>query len=136
MSFFKAFLLFLTLLYSLSSFSQKRIEVLETLDDLGFWSKNVISISSDSNCSTFLISVTDKVKSHYHSWHTENLYVISGSAEMKLGDSMLTIKAGDLIVIPPNTVHSIKVKTMEKFQVISIQSPEFKGKDRILVKEE
>ncbi|MFT5668746.1 MAG: mannose-6-phosphate isomerase-like protein (cupin superfamily), partial [Vicingaceae bacterium] len=59
-----------------------------------------------------------------------------GSAEMKLGDSTLTIKAGDLIVIPPNTVHSIKVKTMEKFQVISIQSPEFKGKDRVWVKEE
>lgn len=54
---------------------------------------------------------------------------------MKLGDSTLEIKAGDLIVIPPNTVHSIKVKTMEKFQVISIKSPEFKGKDRFRVKE-
>jgi mannose-6-phosphate isomerase-like protein (cupin superfamily) len=132
----KKIFLFFTLLYSLSSISQKRIEVLETLDDLGFWSKNVISVSSDSNCSTFLISVTDKIKSHYHSWHTENLYVISGSAEMKLADSTLTIKTGDLIVIPPNTIHSIKVKTMEKFQLISIQSPEFKGKDRVLVKEE
>ena len=132
----KNIFLFLTILHSLSSFSQKRIEVLQTLDDLGFWSKNVIPISSDSNCSTFLISVTDKVKPHYHSWHTENLYVISGSAVMRLGDSTLEIKAGDLIVIPPNTIHSIKVKTMEKFQVISIQSPEFKGKDRIRVKEE
>jgi len=54
---------------------------------------------------------------------------------MQLGDSTLEIKAGDLIVIPPNTVHSIKVKTMEKFQVISIKSPEFKGKDRFRVKE-
>ncbi|MFT4757147.1 MAG: mannose-6-phosphate isomerase-like protein (cupin superfamily) [Vicingaceae bacterium] len=55
---------------------------------------------------------------------------------MKLADSTLTIKTGDLIVIPPNTIHSIKVKTMKKFQLISIQSPEFKGKDRVWVKEE
>ena len=50
-----------------------------------------------------------------------------------LGDSLLKVKKGDLIVVPPKTVHSVKVNSFEPFEVISIQAPEYKGEDRIEV---
>jgi len=113
--------------------AQAKIEVLKTIEDLSFWSKNVIPISSDTNCSSFLIRVKDEVKPHYHDYHTEHIYVVNGTATVNVGDSVFKAKPGDLIVIPPKTVHSVKVHTLDSFEVISIQSPEFKGKDRIWV---
>ncbi len=59
--------------------------------------------------------------------------MVSGTAILQLGDSTLKVKPGDLIVIPPKTVHSVKVNSFEPFEVLSIQSPEFKGEDRIWV---
>ena len=125
-----AFLIFTSLL---KVNAQTKIEVLEAIEELDFWAKNVIPIASDSNCSSFLIRVQEEVKPHYHAYHTEHIYVINGSANIMLGDSLLKVKKGDLIVVPPKTVHSVKVNSFEPFEVISMQAPEYKGEDRIEV---
>lgn len=127
------FLILITALCINTANAQIKFEVLETIEELSFWAKNVIPIASDSNCSSFLIRVQEEVKPHYHSYHTEHIYVVKGSAILKLGDSTMTVKPGDLIVIPPKVVHSVKVNSFEPFEVLSIQSPGFKGEDRIWV---
>ena len=73
------------------------------------------------------------VKPHYHAFHTEHIYVVKATAIVQLGDSTFKVKPGDLLVVPPNTVHSVKVNSFESFEVISIQSPHCNGEDRILV---
>ena len=40
---------------------------------------------------------------------------------------------GDIIFIPMNTVHSLKVTSSIPVKVLSVQSPRFDGKDRIFV---
>ncbi len=113
--------------------AQTHVEIARTSEELGLWTKNIIPLASDSNCSSFVIRVEEEVKAHYHASHTENLYVIRGKAQMQLGDTTLLIQAGDFINIPPNTIHSVKVTSMDWLEVISVQSPEFKGEDRIWV---
>lgn len=128
-------LLIAFLLFSSSIFAQKKVTLAEEIENLSLWAKNIVPLESDSNCSSFIIRVEDVVKPHYHAKHTETIYIISGSAEMQLGDTIIKVKAGDYINIPPNTVHSVKVTSIDYLDVLSIQSPKFEGKDRIWVKE-
>lgn len=96
---------------------------------------SVSKVHSDSSQSAFIIWVKEEVKSHFHANHTEFIYILAGEAEMRLGDSLLVVKAGDFFIIPPGTVHSVKVTGDIPLKVISIQTPEFKGNDRIWVDE-
>jgi len=59
--------------------------------------------------------------------------VIDGEADMKLGDKNIHVKKADMIFIPNGTGHSVKVTSAIPLKVISIQSPYFDGKDRIIL---
>jgi mannose-6-phosphate isomerase-like protein (cupin superfamily) len=102
------------------------------------FSKSLIQVTplyADSLSSSFKICINKEVKPHYHQHHTEHVYVISGIGEMQLGDSLITISAGQFVFIPANTIHSVKKTSKEPLEVISIQSPGFDGTDRIFVAE-
>ena len=90
-------------------------------------------ISSDSLSSSFFIFIKKEVKMHKHLSHTENVYVLEGEGEMLLGDKHISIKKGDVIFIPKNTPHSLKVTSISPVKIISIQSPHFDGKDRVFI---
>ena len=95
----------------------------------------VQKLSSDDRASSFLIWVKKEVKAHWHELHTENLYVIDGTGDMTVGEKEFQLKPGDHITIPMNVVHSVKVTSQTPLKVLSIQAPEFLGKDRIYVSE-
>lgn len=88
---------------------------------------------SDSLVSSFVIWIKKEVKPHKHFAHSEHVYVLEGEAEMKSGSETFIIKPGDMVFIPKNTVHSLIVKSAVPIKVLSIQAPEFDGKDRIMV---
>ena len=91
----------------------------------------VKKLSSDINATTFAVWVKKSVRLHKHVQHVENVYISEGNGEFQLGDSTYKVKSGDLIIIPKNTWHGVVVKSKEPMKVISIQSPEFTGNDRI-----
>tara|TARA_B100000900_G_scaffold412042_1_gene433011 strand:- start:1572 stop:1973 length:402 start_codon:yes stop_codon:yes gene_type:complete len=91
----------------------------------------VKKLSSDISATTFAIWVKKSVRIHKHIQHVENVYIREGSGDFQLGDSTYKVKSGDLIIIPKNTWHGVVVKSKEPMKVISIQSPEFVGNDRI-----
>lgn len=88
-------------------------------------------LSSDSLSTSFAIWIKLKVKLHKHDFHTEHVYVLEGSGDFTLGDTTQPIKKGDLITIPKNTWHGVEVTSKVPLKVVSIQSPEFKGIDRV-----
>jgi pimeloyl-ACP methyl ester carboxylesterase/quercetin dioxygenase-like cupin family protein len=49
------------------------------------------------------------VSPHYHTTHAETFYIVSGQAEWTIGGRTHVMNAGDLVHIPANTVHSVKV---------------------------
>ena len=95
----------------------------------------VQNIVTDSLSTTFAIWVKLKVKVHKHVNHIENLYILEGNGEFIVSDSTYKVKEGDLIVIPKNTWHGVNVSSKNPMKVISIQSPEFKGLDRVFKEE-
>lgn len=91
------------------------------------------TISSDSLSSSLVIFIKKEVKKHKHISHSEHVYILDGEGEMLLGSKILKVKKGDIIFIPENTIHSLKVISEVPVKVLSIQSPFFDGKDRIFI---
>ncbi|MGA2989513.1 MAG: cupin domain-containing protein [Candidatus Korobacteraceae bacterium] len=63
-----------------------------------------------------------QVNPHSHS-HEQLLYIVSGSAEVVLGEEVLTMKAGDLMLVPPDVSHSLQVISKESVLNIDVFSP-------------
>ena len=103
----------------------------QILPDIEFENIHVKKISSDSSSSTFAIWIKQKVKLHKHVYHTENVLIDKGFGEFQINDSIYKVAAGDWIVIPKNTWHGVVVNSKSTMKVISVQSPEYFGKDRI-----
>ncbi len=93
----------------------------------------VHKLDTDKNKSSVVIWIKKGVKAHKHEYHSETLYVLAGTGTMHVGDDSYSIKEGDYINVPENTVHSVLVTSEIPLKVISIQSPEFLGKDRVFV---
>jgi mannose-6-phosphate isomerase-like protein (cupin superfamily) len=96
---------------------------------------HAIKIASDSLSTSFVIFIKKEVKLHKHNTHTENVIILEGDGEMRLGDKRFKIKKGDYIFIPRGTPHSVKVTSKKPMKVLSIQSPNFDGKDREILNE-
>ena len=103
----------------------------QILPDKEFENIHVKKISSDSSSSTFAIWIKQNVKLHKHVYHTENVLIDKGFGEFQINASIYKVAAGDWIVIPKNTWHGVVVNSKSTMKVISVQSPEYFGKDRI-----
>ena len=128
------FILFINI--QIFSISQSYVNHFNTVEpDVYFENIHVKKLFSDSNSTTFAIWVKQKVKMHKHLSHVENIYVTEGSGNFYLGDSTFLIKSGDLIVVPKNSWHGVDVNSKKPLKVLSIQSPEFIGNDRVFKEE-
>lgn len=93
----------------------------------------VQKLATTPHASDFLVFVKHHVPLHKHVHHTETVYVLEGTGEMQLGDKTLAIKPGDFIKIPQGTVHGVTTTSTIPLKVLSVQAPEFFGKDRVPV---
>ncbi|MBK7034965.1 MAG: cupin domain-containing protein [Bacteroidetes bacterium] len=109
------------------------LDTIVVIDDY----ENVSSqkLYSDSLVSTFEIWVKKEVPLHKHEFHTEQVIVLEGEGNMRLGDEWKIIKPGDLIIIPVGTLHQVIVTSSIPLKVLSVQAPEFDGSDRVIMKE-
>ncbi|MCB0381134.1 MAG: cupin domain-containing protein [Flavobacteriales bacterium] len=127
----KVFLLSILFTISTLCFSQDQINVKNLNPDHEYENVLTKTLYSDSKSTYFIIWIKKDVKSHKHEKHTESIIVIAGEADMILGNKKMKIKEGDYFVIPENTFHSVKVTSKIPLKVISVQTPEFLGNDRI-----
>jgi hypothetical protein len=88
---------------------------------------------NDSLASSFVILIKKEVKPHKHLQHTENVVVLEGTGQMQLGEKNFEIKKGDVVFIPKNTVHAVRSTGKQPLKILSVQSPNFDGKDRIFI---
>ena len=59
--------------------------------------------------------------------------VLEGTGDMYLGGKTFKISKGDHLIIPPNTAHAVITTSKTPLKVLSVQSPQFLGNDRIFV---
>ncbi|MGZ3902569.1 MAG: cupin domain-containing protein [Bacteroidia bacterium] len=89
------------------------------------------TLYSDSLTSSFVIFIKREVKEHKHTTHAEHVVVLDGEAIMKVDGQSFKIKKGSMVFIPKDTWHYVKVTSKIPLKVVSIQAPNFDGKDRI-----
>ncbi len=124
-------ILLLIFLLPMSVYSQIIISKDSLTPPSDFTNIYVQKIAGDSLVSTFVIFIKENVPLHKHQYHSENVLILEGEGIMTLGAITKEIKAGDLIFIPANTFHEVKVTSEKPLKVISIQAPEFDGTDRV-----
>jgi mannose-6-phosphate isomerase-like protein (cupin superfamily) len=93
----------------------------------------VKKVYTDTHTSTFVIWIKKGVKPHKHMKHTEQVLVLEGKASVQLNDKEIIVQKGDWVTIPEQTIHAVKVLSKIPLKVISVQTPEFKGEDRVFV---
>lgn len=128
--------LFYTLIFSLISlvpFAQtfQNADTITCPDSVG--NIYVRPLYSDSLSSSYVIFIKKEVKLHQHISHTEHVIVLEGTGDMVLGKKEFTVKKGDVIFIPKGTAHKVVTTSKQPLKVISIQSPQFLGLDRIML---
>lgn len=130
------FLLATLLFYSTLVSAQKQTATGALLPGGSFENLYLLPLNSDSNVSGFVIWIKQEVKPHIHAVHSEHVYVLEGTGKMLLGDTTIEVKAGDLLYIPPQTIHALRVTSTAPMKVLSLQAPEFDGKDRLFIDRE
>lgn len=132
MNFYRIILFYLFIGITINGLAQ-HTAISEKIIDNNF--ENVYSekITGDSLSTSFLILIKKEVKLHKHLEHSEHVYVLEGEGNMQLGNDWVKIKSGALIFIPKNTPHKVVTTSKTPLKVISIQSPQFDGSDRILL---
>jgi mannose-6-phosphate isomerase-like protein (cupin superfamily) len=122
------------LLIPVMSSAQVKVETDSIIPPEDYPNIYVHQIAGDSLSTTFLIFVKESVPTHKHQYHSETVVVLSGTGMMTLGSEYFEIKEGDVIFIPANTWHDVKVTSITPLKVLSIQAPRFDGTDRIFYK--
>lgn len=102
-------------------------------DSANFANVLVRRVHTDANASVFAIWVKQEVKPHKHIHHSEVVTVLRGKGIMQVDGINRAIRKGDFVVIPQGTVHSVVTTSRKPLLVISVQSPEFDGSDRIWI---
>lgn len=120
---------------NIASYGQIHKDILNLKPDSAIQGIKVQKISNDKNSTSFIIWIENEVKAHKHESHTENIYILEGEGEMKLNGNIIILKSGDYINVPEKIIHSVKVTSSQPMKVLSVQSPEFTGEDRVFVEE-
>jgi mannose-6-phosphate isomerase-like protein (cupin superfamily) len=129
----KSGLLLLTGLFFISSSYAEKLVLTEVKAPEDIENIHIIKLASDANSTDFIIFVKKHVPLHKHVEHSETIYVLEGKALLQLGDESFEIVAGDYIRVPEGTPHGVKVLSPVPLKIISVQAPEFFGKDRVTV---
>jgi mannose-6-phosphate isomerase-like protein (cupin superfamily) len=79
-----------------------------------------------------LIRVTRPIPEHRHRHSEETIYVLTGEGEMTSAGARWIVRAGDLIVVPRNTPHSLTPNGAGPLAVLSIHGPALEGGDEVL----
>ena len=129
---FNCFLFLVSLVLSVQVYAE-RLVISDIVPPANFENIHVVKLASDSFSTDFIIFVKNVVPLHKHVEHSETIYVLEGKAQMQLGDQSIEIVAGDYIRVPRGTAHGVKVLSSVPLKVLSVQAPEFFGKDRVSV---
>lgn len=125
--------LFLSLLFCLGQANADKLVLSEITPPSNLENIHVVKLSSDPHSTDFIVFVKQLVPLHKHLAHTETLYVLEGSGTFQLGEESFDIGPGDYINVPEGTPHAVAVTSSMPLKVLSVQAPEFLGKDRVKV---
>lgn len=73
-----------------------------------------------------------KLSLQSHKQRSEHWVIVSGVADVRLGNDFFTLNVGEHIFIPNNTLHRLENKGVKDLEVIEVQIGEYLGEDDII----
>ena len=70
---------------------------------------------------------------HRHRLSEEIYHVTAGNGVMRLGDTLLRLRPGDTVCIPPGTPHYVKANGSEDLRILCCCSPAYDHQDTELL---
>ncbi|MFC2016553.1 cupin domain-containing protein [Chloroflexota bacterium] len=92
----------------------------------GVQSRNNVTrrVFSGKNCMMVLNELLPSAQPNLHQHPHEQLtYIVEGTCRFELGDEVLDMVAGDVILIPPDVPHSLEVTSKEPVLNLDVFSP-------------
>ncbi len=99
---------------------------------IGFLTKQTV-LGKNASINLTQLAPGAHFKAHYHSISDEIDFVIQGQANMTIDGEVRPIKPGDLIYLPPGTVHGFDALGTENLLVLVVFAPPLDEKDRTFV---
>lgn len=82
--------------------------------------------------SIHLVRLRGSLPRHHHNFHDETVVVLRGTGKMQLGTEVIDIAPGTVLHIPSGVRHSVTIDAGKQAAAISIFTPPFDGKDRVM----
>jgi quercetin dioxygenase-like cupin family protein len=60
---------------------------------------------------------------HHHTGSSEMFYILGGTAEMLAGERVITVQAGDLVVVPADMVHAFAAAAGQDAELLIVLTP-------------
>jgi mannose-6-phosphate isomerase len=92
----------------------------------------ILSDEADHKVKRIVVKPQKRLSLQLHHKRSEHWYVVSGEAEMTLGEATLPLKSGDVVDIPVETAHRVKNPGSENLVFIEIQTGSYFGEDDIV----
>jgi mannose-6-phosphate isomerase-like protein (cupin superfamily) len=125
-------LIFFLLVISFNFLGQTIIQPKQIQVQLNPQGIGVVRLTGDELSTGFLIEIADTVQTHKHVFHSEHVYILQGEGLLYFNEEVNPIKEGDLLFIPKENWHAVKVTSVLPMRALSIQSPAFDGSDRVV----
>ncbi len=83
---------------------------------------------------SFAVAIVEKeTKAHYHVTSEEIYFILKGKGTIIIDGKEKEVKAGDVILIPPKSIHKIKKRGNEPIVIVCTSSPAYSHSDTVLV---
>jgi len=79
------------------------------------------------------LSAGQSTAPHFHRRTEEIYYIVSGEGQMRLGDDLRAVRAGDAIAIPPGAVHQLINTGAGVLKLLCCCAPGYEHEDTVLV---
>ena len=98
------------------------------------WARRAFAEVDDFPATVHRTEILEDARPHFHRRLTETYYILecAPDAKMQLNDTMLPVRPGSCVLIPPGTVH----RAVGRMTVLIFVLPKFDPADEVLVEDE
>lgn len=112
---------------------ENRKEVIQNRVDYRPWgSCDSIKNGNNYNVKHIIVNPNEQLSIHYHEYRSEHLIVVSGKAQVIVGEENIDLYDNQSVYIPSGIIHSIKNSGRNILNIIEIQTGSYLGEDDIV----